>query len=822
MFSLPTMRRTTYILAIDLLLLIICGLGVYRLSEKAGFPVSTDDNGNAVIIKNISSTHSLVHSGDTILSINGQRITSSDEIEFLCNQYVIGDTVSVEIMDNGKERFVTSTLIRDYPASKIFIESFTSAIFFLIGIAVVLFQKKEKAARIFHFLCIAIATLILLTPGRNTIRPFELGYLLEIVFYISYTLVPILFLHFTLIFPYTKSPAVKKILLPVYFIGAVLAVWASINFFRASYPVIDLSYYESYNRSFTAILIFFALLFLAGFGNIIHSYRIAKEEFERRKLRWIFFGIIFGATPYIVFSILPRILIQRLLLPEEYLIVFSIIAPISFAIAIVRYRVFDINLLIKRSSVYTLVIGSLLGFYLGIVWFFTQFILTLDLPSALPNIIGAMFIALLFEPLRRWVQKFVDKKFFRVSYNFHEAQRSFLEEIKFVNTKIGLANLVTERIHSLLPVTKIGFFVVESPTDKLRLLAHHHFDILERRNVQLSKNDLKSGLELPVALDNKIEPGIEFESADANVFKRWGIALVLPMLSSDRNILGFLVLGEKLSGVRFSIEDISLLSSVSTQAGHALGRLKVEYALLLEQAESERLVELNKLKSYFVSSVSHDLKTPLTSIRLFAELIKEQENLPRRKAVEYLDIIEGEADRLSRLITNVLDFAKIEKGTKEYNLMIIDLTTIVQDVIHSLEYQVHSKGFIIHTYFTPTTFMIQGDADAIADAITNLITNAMKYSPADRKDITISTLYEDGQAIVKVQDEGYGIAHREIAHIFEAFYRIDDSVMKSAGGAGLGLSLVKHTMNAHHGRVEVQSEVGKGSIFALYFPVIPQ
>lgn len=109
------LRRTAYILVIDLLLLIICGLGVYRLSEKAGFPENAEDNGDAVVIKNISSNHSLFHPGDTILSINGQHITSSEQIEFLCNQYAIGENVSVKMLSNGKEQFVTSTLLRDYP-----------------------------------------------------------------------------------------------------------------------------------------------------------------------------------------------------------------------------------------------------------------------------------------------------------------------------------------------------------------------------------------------------------------------------------------------------------------------------------------------------------------------------------------------------------------------------------------------------------------------------------------------------------------------------------------------------------------------------------
>jgi signal transduction histidine kinase len=250
--------------------------------------------------------------------------------------------------------------------------------------------------------------------------------------------------------------------------------------------------------------------------------------------------------------------------------------------------------------------------------------------------------------------------------------------------------------------------------------------------------------------------------------------------------------------------------------------VNVESALLLEQAESERLAELSRLKSYFVSSVSHDLKTPLTSIRLFAELLADHEDLPRQKALEYLGIIEGESDRLSRLITNVLDFAKIEKGTKEYSFKQCDLNNIVRDVLRSLDYQITSHGFQVHTNIYTELLRIEADADAVFDAMTNLISNAMKYSPPDRKCITIETASKDGFAILSIQDEGYGIPQEEIDHIFESFYRIDDVKLKSAGGAGIGLSIVKHTMNAHRGKVEVQSEVGKGSTFALLFPLLPQ
>ncbi len=545
-------------------------------------------------------------------------------------------------------------------------------------------------------------------------------------------IVPALFLHFTLIFPLEKIHKKNTFLIPVYSIAAMIAVWSGIAFLHAAYPSVQLDQYGIYNDSFYAILIFFAAMFFAGFANLLLSYRKAGEEFERRKLRWIFLGIVFGTSAYLTLSLLPKLVMGENL-DDQLPIALSAIAPISFAIAIIRFKVFDIDLFFRRSTVYTLVGSLLLAVYLAIVALFTHVVLAMGLPSSLPNILGALLVALLFEPLRQRIQKYVNKKFFRVSYDYHEAQRKIVERIKFLHTKQSLADLVTERIDALIPVTKIGFFVVETPSDRLKLLAHRNFELLERRNIQLKIQDLKTGLELPVTLPDMIEPGIPFEPADREVFKRWGMALVLPMLSPNRAILGFLVLGEKRSGKRFVLEDLSLLTSVIAQAGLSLERLNVEYALMLETAESERLAELSALKSYFVSSVSHDLKTPLTSIRLFAEMMKDHENLPREKAIEYLGIIEGESDRLARLITNVLDFAKIEKGMKEYSFKTCDLNEIVRDVIRSLDYQIHSHGFALHTSFCSDQPIIEADFDAVFDAIANLISNAMKYFASRQK-----------------------------------------------------------------------------------------
>src|SRR5207248_2681763 len=148
-------------------------------------------------------------------------------------------------------------------------------------------------------------------------------------------------------------------------------------------------------------------------------------------------------------------------------------------------------------------------------------------------------------------------------------------------------------------------------------------------------------------------------------------------------------------------------------------------------------------------------------------------------------------------------FAKIEKGKKEYSLKHCELNEIANHVMSSMTYQLSSSGFEVQTKFHEAPLAIEADADAIFDALTNLVSNAMKYSPPDRKQFAVTTKKADGYAILSVEDNGYGIAERETGHIFDSFYRSNDPRMRSAGGAGLGLSIVKHTMDAHGGKIEV-------------------
>lgn len=230
-----------------------------------------------------------------------------------------------------------------------------------------------------------------------------------------------------------------------------------------------------------------------------------------------------------------------------------------------------------------------------------------------------------------------------------------------------------------------------------------------------------------------------------------------------------------------------------------------------------REVKLAEAKSAFVSNVSHELKTPLSLIRLFGETLESGRVVNPEKAREYYRIIHNESVRLSQLINNILDFAKIESGRKQYNFELADINELVTSVVETYGPQIISEGFELDTHFEEELPEIAVDRDAVSQAVLNLLSNAVKYSP-DTKKITISVRREQGSILIQVADLGIGIPRSEQSKIFEKFYRVGSELVHNTKGTGLGLSLVKHIVEAHQGQVRVQSAPGKGSTFTLVLP----
>ena len=246
-------------------------------------------------------------------------------------------------------------------------------------------------------------------------------------------------------------------------------------------------------------------------------------------------------------------------------------------------------------------------------------------------------------------------------------------------------------------------------------------------------------------------------------------------------------------------------------AGMVLG-----VVLVLRDVSREQ--KLAQLRSDFVSNVTHELKTPLTSIRMFAETMRLGRIKKKSDQQEYLSIIVNESERLTRLINTVLDFSKIEQGEKQYHLEDINLSHIVARALAALEYWLKEHGFLIHTEIEPGLH-IMGDGDAMEQAVLNLVSNSMKYS-GDKKEITVRLVQKDDSVHLEVQDKGLGIPESKQSFIFNKYYRAHGGHQKDAGGSGLGLTVVRHIVDAHQGHIELKSRVNEGSTFTIVLPKI--
>jgi len=230
--------------------------------------------------------------------------------------------------------------------------------------------------------------------------------------------------------------------------------------------------------------------------------------------------------------------------------------------------------------------------------------------------------------------------------------------------------------------------------------------------------------------------------------------------------------------------------------------------------------EIARLKSDFVANVSHDLKTPLALIRMFAETLEMDRVPDERRRREYYGVLTRESERLSRLIDNVLDFSRIESGRQRYEITAGPVEPIVHEVVESFRHPMEQQGFVVETAIAPDLPDVPLDGEAMKQALANLVDNAMKYS-GDRRHIRVSARRDGGGVAVEVADEGIGIPVSERARIFEKFYRIGQSETQGRRGSGVGLALVKHIVEAHGGRVTVDGRPGEGTRFTLHLPGLP-
>ncbi|MFH1941044.1 MAG: ATP-binding protein [bacterium] len=238
--------------------------------------------------------------------------------------------------------------------------------------------------------------------------------------------------------------------------------------------------------------------------------------------------------------------------------------------------------------------------------------------------------------------------------------------------------------------------------------------------------------------------------------------------------------------------------------------------LIVKTVAHER--ELLKIKSDFVSSVSHELKTPLTSIKALTERLLDGKVKSPTKMKEYFSVISQDTDKLTRLVKNVLDFSKIEEGKKEYNFEETNMVAWLTQTIDNFRKDRMQEGIKIHTQIENEIPPLLIDQDGLSRSLNNLLDNALKFSQ-NKKDVEIRVRSDVENVVIQVKDNGIGIPQDELSKIFDKFYQGRNALRQTVKGTGLGLTLVKHAVEAHGGTISVESKVDQGTTFSLILPL---
>jgi signal transduction histidine kinase len=268
-------------------------------------------------------------------------------------------------------------------------------------------------------------------------------------------------------------------------------------------------------------------------------------------------------------------------------------------------------------------------------------------------------------------------------------------------------------------------------------------------------------------------------------------------------------------------ENIKKLKSVKVAMINMMQDMKeaqeeLQKLYMKEQEHLKEIGEVNRRKTEFVSGVSHELRTPLASIKGFTSTVRSDKAMDEKTRDEFLKIVEDETDRLTRLIDDLLDLSRIESGRLKIKEEKLDIAPLIKKCVEALTGQSKERNIQLQLIVPDSLPEILADRDKVTQILVNLLSNAIKYTQNGGK-VTVTGGARDDAVIVEVSDTGVGISKENLPHIFERFYRIEKPGIE-AKGTGLGLSITKALAEVFHGRIDVESEEGKGSKFTLSLP----
>lgn len=827
-----------FYIIVSLLFLALGLFGISRLHLRSELPFRWEKAGDQIIVvdslNNKAVSKQILVKGDRLLNIASFPIQTGREIDFVLDNHVTGDKILC-IVQRGEKVFpVAFTLLARFHKRFIVINLLLGLMFWIVGIFVYLSKPLEKAARVFFWGCMTLSTAILCNWQGYAFHAGLFGWIQQTLYLIIYPLAPAFILYFTLIYPKERRVVLKhRFLSIILFVPSLLFIILLQTSYLSAIYLKSIKQYLKFINFYNGFRVYLILYLILSIGFFINSYRNSDTHENRNKIRWILWGMCVGAFPFLFLWTLPILLGFSPLIPEEINYIFLMIVPLAFGFSIAKYQALDIEVIINRSIVYVLVTGILIVFYLIIVGLAGHFLYVLSArPGSYFTIIFTLAAVLLFSPLKTRIQKFVDKTFYRVKYNYRLAIKDFSNVVTSAHDPVQLTNLILKKIDAVIPIDKIAIMMWSQPEQIFKLASQHRmneeelFDLRSELGKDLGRFIDKN--RTPVIKSGRSELRDYTELPENSVLNRIGVEIIIPITLQEK-IFGLLALGKKLSAKKYSEEDIELIITMANEGFMALERIKLQETMIIEQAEKAKLKEISDLKSEFVSHVSHELRTPLTAIQWSIEnLLDGIPELPTPRIRQYLEGIYNSSKHLARMIENLLDISRIEAGRIEIHAERLNLHGEIQAILEAAKPLADRKQ-IQFDIDIPDGVEAKADRDCLKEILINLLDNAIKYS-ANGRIIQIKAKNAEtvdskkagknihGMAVISVVDEGIGIPAEKQGAIFERFSRVKTDKSAREKGLGLGLHIVKKLVELQGGVIWVESEEGKGSVFSFTLP----
>lgn len=589
---------------------------------------------------------------------------------------------------------------------------------------------------------------------------------------------------------------------------------------------------------YLAFALFFTLSFIGGLIRSWTKYRVARGQSKAQLLYVVLSVSIAGALGMFFNLLLPSPFLQdfRFIWIGP---IFTTLIAISIVYAILAHRLFDIRVIIKRTVIFAGLSAFTLSMYAAIVFLLSGILglqgEVLNAASMIPNLVAALVIALTFERVQHWLTEATDAWLFKGEYkqedvikalssslanviNIDEALTQMMnvlvKDIRLERAAVFMLNVDPQKHeYELRGIVKIGEFdesqLVLSPEDTL-------VRYFEDRGIEN---------EGPVVVD-EFERDTANLGANAQAFlnraKRLSAALVMPLIITRqesvptplgqptktkdvKTLIGIFILGSKKSGDVFGVTDLNVLQIAASETAAAV--------------EKGRFFEEDRLKTEFVSIVSHELLTPTTSMKGYLSMILD-EGIGKvdPTARKYLDKVYAETNRLAVLVKDLLNVSRIERGKILLEPKVTELMPLVTQAVESLEMRAKESSLTLKLEKPKLKVpAVNVDPDKLLEVFINLIGNAVKYT--GKGGVTVSVAVDQKTVRVKVVDTGIGIDQKDLQHLFTKFFRASNADQTGQTGTGLGLYLSKHVVELMGGTVEVESVVGKGSTFSVILPV---